>query len=141
VMPWDVYFQRVHNCYVVNRSFSQPVLVRRALWSISASRSGRAHAVICIWDAKRSLRDLVLILFPEVPNIHHHHHHNITFRLGLFMIDHSVLADRRTRPVLLRCIVYYSCVRHVFVRIWLSISSCFFLLHILASQPSTTLLS
>lgn len=75
----------------------------------------RAYAVICIRGAKRSLEDLAyLILIPDVPNIHHYHHqHNITFRMGQFLIDNSVVADCRTRLVLLRLLII--CVRHFFV--------------------------
>lgn len=40
--------------------------------------------------------------------IHRYHHQpNITFRMGLFLIDNSVVADRRTRLALLRLLIIY----------------------------------
>lgn len=79
--------------------------MRRTLWNIV----GRAYAVICIRGTKRSLEDLAyLILIPDVPDIHRYHHQpNITFRMGLFLIDNSVVADRRTRLALLRLLIIY----------------------------------
>lgn len=79
--------------------------MRRTLWNIV----GRAYAVICIRGTKRSLEDLAyLILIPDVPDIHRYHHQpNIAFRMGLFLIDNSVVADRRTRLALLRLLIIY----------------------------------